>query len=133
MTAEDYDFWLLLARAGAQCRFIPSIQGVYRIHANNSSAQLSRHLGNVSKVMRNHIWSMNITDKQRARLWRNIESKMWVSEAKELLIKRKFSQGLRRISDAVVCSPVGVLDYFYRKIQKKIKSKFHKTLIFRSE
>lgn len=130
VTAEDYDFWLLLAKAGARCCFISSIQGVYRVHANNNSSQLNRHFASVSNVMRDHVWNMQITKDRRERMWRYIESKMWVIEAKELFRNHKFSLSIKRMSDAIMHSPAGVLDYFYQKIQKKIKSKFHKIYIW---
>jgi glycosyltransferase involved in cell wall biosynthesis len=59
VTAEDYDFWLNLAKNGARFNFIKEILGVYLIHANNLSSNIDLHINNTLSVCKDHIYSKN--------------------------------------------------------------------------
>ena len=50
VTAEDYDFWLNLAKKGAKFNFIKEILGVYVIHTTNLSSNVNLHIKNTLSV-----------------------------------------------------------------------------------
>lgn len=55
ITAEDYDYWLKLARAGARIRFLPDSLGEYRIHEGNQTKAVLRNMEAVKAVVESHI------------------------------------------------------------------------------
>jgi len=54
ITAEDYDFWLLLARHGAKFSFIRSVHGDYNVHAKNASKNQLLNIENSFNVIFDH-------------------------------------------------------------------------------
>ena len=44
ITAEDYDLWLRLARAGIRVKFVDAVLSSYRLHEANSSGSVLRHM-----------------------------------------------------------------------------------------
>lgn len=44
VTVEDYDLWLRLAKAGAGVRFVDEVLSDYRLHGNNASGSVLRHM-----------------------------------------------------------------------------------------
>ncbi len=67
ITAEDYEFWLRLARAGARIGFVNDILGEYLIHDGNQSGAVLRNMEAVRAVIRHHFADM--PDAQR-QTWR---------------------------------------------------------------
>lgn len=70
VTAEDYDLWLRLARAGARIGFVREILGEYRIHSGNQSGAVLRNMEAVRQVVRRHLaetGSEALLDRLRAR------------------------------------------------------------------
>lgn len=55
VTAEDYDLWLRLARAGARIGFVKEILGEYRLHAGNQSGAVLRNMAAVEQVVQRHL------------------------------------------------------------------------------
>ena len=55
ITAEDYDYWLRLSRAGARIEFLPEILGEYRIHEGNQTKAVIRNMEAVKAVVESHI------------------------------------------------------------------------------
>jgi GT2 family glycosyltransferase len=55
VTAEDYELWLRLARAGARIGFIREILGEYRLHAGNQSGAVLRNMEAVERVVQRHL------------------------------------------------------------------------------
>jgi len=54
VTAEDYDLWLRLARAGCRMRFLPEILGRFRVTGKNESGKVGHHHRAVRKVISLH-------------------------------------------------------------------------------
>jgi len=70
ITAEDYDFWLKLARAGARIGFLRELLGEYRIHGGNQSGAVLRNMKAVMQVVRNQFvanGSATLADRLRSR------------------------------------------------------------------
>ncbi len=55
VTAEDYDFWLRLARAGARIGFVNEFLGEYTIHSGNQTRGVLRHMDAVLAVLERHL------------------------------------------------------------------------------
>ena len=55
VTAEDYELWLRLARAGACVGFVREILGEYRLHAGNQSGAVLRNMQAVERVVQRHL------------------------------------------------------------------------------
>jgi glycosyltransferase involved in cell wall biosynthesis len=51
VTAEDYHFWMKVARLGIKMHFIKEVLGEYRIHSQNQSGSVKRHLSAVLCVI----------------------------------------------------------------------------------
>ncbi len=51
VTSEDYHLWIKLAKQGAKIKCIRTILGNYRIHANNQSSAVLRHLNSILQVI----------------------------------------------------------------------------------
>ncbi len=55
ITAEDYEYWLRLSRAGASISFLPEILGDYRIHSENQMRAVLRNMQAVKAVVEHHV------------------------------------------------------------------------------
>lgn len=55
ITAEDYELWLKLARAGAKIGFVSDILGEYLIHEGNQSRVALRNMEAVMAVVQHHL------------------------------------------------------------------------------
>jgi glycosyltransferase involved in cell wall biosynthesis len=120
VTAEDYDFWLLLARADAKFKFIRSIQGEYRIHANNHSGKIEKHEQSIGEVIKDHVFNLQAFQPDKERLWRDINARFKVARAKNLFINRQFIAATVELFDACRTSLKGTCWYFFLKFKKKI-------------
>lgn len=54
ITAEDYDLWLKLSKAGNRFKFIHEVLGNHLKHANNTSGSVNRHFEAVHNVVQHH-------------------------------------------------------------------------------
>ena len=57
VTAEDYDFWLRLAKDGSKIGFVCEILGEYTIHSGNQTRGVIRHMDAVFAVLERHFTS----------------------------------------------------------------------------
>lgn len=55
VTAEDYELWMKIARAGHHIVFIPEVLGEYRRHDSNASGSVLRHLAAEQAVVAKHL------------------------------------------------------------------------------
>lgn len=68
ITAEDYELWMKLARAGARIGFVREILGDYLIHDGNQSRAALRNMNAVIAVVQHHLQSQaNDTLQQKLR------------------------------------------------------------------
>lgn len=54
ITAEDYDLWLRLSRAGVTFQFLEDVLGEYTLHDSNSSNMIFRQMGAELSVLKKH-------------------------------------------------------------------------------
>ena len=90
VTVEDYDFWMLLARAGAKFNFIRSVQGEYTIHLKNESGQLTRHKDNLINLLKDHVFNLQNFQLNKEKLWSEVNSRLSISIFKEKLIEKDY-------------------------------------------
>lgn len=76
VTVEDYDYWMLLANAGAKFKIIHEPLGTYLIHDTNSSLHLDRTIRNASSVLKNHVYQQQKITKNKDRLWKSIANRL---------------------------------------------------------
>tara|TARA_B100000787_G_C16190533_1_gene297215 strand:+ start:530 stop:1381 length:852 start_codon:yes stop_codon:yes gene_type:complete len=117
ITAEDYDFWLLLAKYNAALISLNTIQGEYRVHNNNNSINNSLHKDNVKNVIFNHIEKLNINEKSRKKIINKVNSRLMLSDAKINLISKNYIRGILLIFGSLKKSPLffiknGILKIF---------------------
>ena len=121
VTAEDYDFWLLMARAGAKFKFIKSIQGEYTIHTSNASSQSDRHRQNGFNVLHDHVYNLQTFQPDKDKLWRYINSRLLISNTKNMLMNRRYVSASKFIIRAFCGSLTGTLSYSLSKLIKSYK------------
>jgi glycosyltransferase involved in cell wall biosynthesis len=120
VTAEDYDLWMLLARAGARFKCIRSVQGEYRIHANNSSGQIAKHSQNAGNVIKDHVYRLQTFEADKDRLWRSIHARLLVTRAKNLILEKQFRGGLGALASACRSSVRSTLAYSLSGLLRKL-------------
>ena len=121
VTVEDYDFWLLMARAGAKFKFIESIQGEYIIHTSNASGQSDLHQQNGLNVYHDHVYNLQSFQPDKNKLWRYINSRILISNAKNMLTNRRYVSASKFIISAFRGSFIGALSYILFKLIKSYK------------
>jgi len=121
VTVEDYDLWLLIARAGAKFKFIQSIQGEYTIHANNASGQSDYHRQNAIRVLKDHVYHLQTFQTDKDKLWRYINAGLLISSAKNMLANRQYVSGVKCVISGFRSSLTGTLRYILSKLIKNFK------------
>ncbi|WP_443640350.1 glycosyltransferase family 2 protein [Candidatus Njordibacter sp. Uisw_039] len=105
VTVEDYDFWMLLAKAGAQFKFIAEVQGEAMVHPHNASGQTSKHKNNLSNVLKDHVFNIQSFEPNKEKLWKDIKVRLLILEFKERVINKKYFKSLKYLSLAFFSSP----------------------------
>lgn len=67
ITAEDYEFWLKLARTGARIGFVNKVLGEYLIHDGNQSGAVLRNMEAVRAVIRHHFSMIPVNERNPQR------------------------------------------------------------------
>ena len=123
VTAEDYDLWMILAKAGAKFKFIHSVQGEFLIHQNNNSSQTEFHTQSIKNVIKDHVYNIQQFEPKKDKLWSYINARLLMVKAKESIFKKKFIEGVRCILEAFYTSSSGSLSYCFSRMIKIIKKK----------
>lgn len=118
VTAEDYDFWMLLARASAKFTFINSIQGEYTIHATNNSGQVERHNRNVINVIKDHVYRLQAFQPDKDKLWSKIKVRFLFANAKGLIARKQYISGVNSLVEAFRSSFGGSLHYLFSRLTR---------------
>jgi len=120
-TAEDYEFWMQLAKAGAKVKFIHSVQGEFLIHKSNNSGQVEMHTQNIMNVIRYHVYQLQEFELNKDLLWRNINARLLMASSKDLILRKQFIKGIQEIFRAFRISLEGSLGYIFSRISKSIR------------
>ena len=116
VTAEDYDFWMQLARHKAEFFFIESIEGEYNIHSNNASSHLDRHASAIKHVISNHVFELQKFETNKKKLWRKIKSRIYLTDGVKRIRSAHWYKAIFLISISFFSSPFGFFDMFFKKL-----------------
>lgn len=95
ITAEDYELWLKLAKAGICFHFIDDILGVYRLHAGNASKSIYRQMNATFAVVNKFFPSVDeATILNRLRIRRR-RALIYVSFARAFQVEGHKAEALR--------------------------------------
>lgn len=119
VTVEDYDFWMLLAKAGAKFCFILSVQGEANIHSDNSSGQIERHKQNLVNLLKDHVYNIQDFQSDKEKLWSAIYAQLLISECKAQLSSGYYMHALGLLIKAFKLSIKDSLNYIIIKSLKK--------------
>lgn len=117
---EDYDMWLRSAFHGGIFHFIAEPLGEYIIADSNISSNLQRVEHNHLVMLRDHVYNMQVFERDKDRLWREINAGILITKAKHLIAKRQYSIGALSLIRALRGSPVGALKYIFLKAREKV-------------
>ncbi len=120
VTAEDYDFWLHLARNNAKFIFIPSVQGNYNIHGNNASSYIDLHSAAEKCVLKKHTLELQGFEMNKRKLWRKVRSRIYLGQSLRRLRLLQFGRALLLFIKSYFLSPIGIFELVVLKI-KSIK------------
>lgn len=111
VTAEDYHFWIKLAQAGIEMRFIKEILGQYRVHSGNQSGSVLCHLNAVLRVVdeffpaeNSRSWATQIRVRRRYGL-------TYYGAVRALQRNGQFAQSWALLLHAIVYSPFFIKNY----------------------
>jgi glycosyltransferase involved in cell wall biosynthesis len=120
VTAEDYDFWLLLANAGAKFKFLNLFEGQYTIHSHNNSMQIKRHHNAIRNVLYDHVFNIqNFENKEK--LWNQIKNRILIESSLWYLAKKKFTTGIFGLLKAGFASPIFFIKFSTLLIYTKFR------------
>lgn len=120
--AEDYDFWMLLAKAGAKFKFINLVQGEYIIHDTNVSASEARSTQNSINVKRDHVFNLQTFQQDKAKLWRSINAGILMGDALKQLNGRHYLDAIKSIIHAITSSCYGSIRWIAARTKHKATS-----------
>jgi glycosyltransferase involved in cell wall biosynthesis len=115
ITAEDYDFWMNLARFEAKFKFLNSVQGEYIIHSKNKSSQIERHSEAIYFVLEDHINKLQQFEPRKDLLLRHVKARLFMSRAKLEIINGKILKGFFCILKALNISIKGSIKFILVK------------------
>jgi glycosyltransferase involved in cell wall biosynthesis len=120
ITAEDYDFWMNLAQAGAKFGFIHSVQGEYYIHSINNSGQIERHSQSVSNVAQDHIFNRQRFDPCVIKLWGRVNARLLLTKARAYARRKQFHSCSYAVGRAFHSSLAGSLWWLVHRAIRSI-------------
>jgi len=123
VTAEDYDFWMQLARHKARFFFIDRVEGEYSIHANNASSQLDRHVAAIKCVISNHVFELQKFESNKKKLWRKIRSRIYLSDGIKRIRSIQWYKAIVLLILSFFSSPLGLVDIIIQRLKLKKKAK----------
>jgi glycosyltransferase involved in cell wall biosynthesis len=128
VTVEDYDFWMLLAKAGAKFKFIKSIQGECTIHGANASGQYERHRQSLINVLKDHVYNQQSFNIKKDKLWAFINAGLLISSARNMLATKSYGLCFINLIRAFLTSPPGLLSYVFYKTKIQLKKTLYAKL-----
>lgn len=118
ITAEDYDFWLNLARAGGKFKFSREVLGDFTIHENNNSKRSEIHKQNTLNVLLDHVYYKQEFSDNRNKLWANVFYRRQFLNALVCLKNREWGAGFKKLLEAMYMSPLSCVEETFWTIRK---------------
>ncbi len=119
VTAEDYDFWLNLAKNGARFNFIKEILGVYLIHATNLSSNINLHINNTLSVCKDHIYSQNNLFLNKDKIYKIVKFRLMIHLFRKKLAIKSLSLVYFDLIFLVIRNPLIAIKFILNKINRK--------------
>jgi len=119
VTAEDYDFWMRLARNKAKFIFLRNVEGEYSIHGNNASSQLDKQASANKCVLMEHVFELQEFETDKSKLWRKVRSRIYFSDALKRLKVLNISKAITLLLMSFFSSPFGLIDVIWTKMNVK--------------
>jgi len=127
ISAEDYDFWMYLARAGAKFEFINSIQGVYTIHHKNISKRIEFHNASISRVIEDHVFNLQNFEQDKNNLFAQIKLRLFIEEFIKAVCIGNFSKCFKMVEKKTRPFAIFRLNFFLSIFIFKLKSYMFKS------
>tara|TARA_B100000767_G_scaffold275343_1_gene311849 strand:- start:2213 stop:3127 length:915 start_codon:yes stop_codon:yes gene_type:complete len=121
VTAEDYDFWLNLAKNGAKFNFIKEILGVYLIHTTNLSSNIDLHINNTLSVCKDHIYSKNNLFSNKDKIYQIVKFRLMIYLFRKKLAIKILSLVYFDLILLVIKHPLIAIKFIINMINKKSK------------
>ena len=119
VTVEDYDFWMLLAKAGAKFHFISSAQGEATIHPTNTSGQVAKHKQSLINLLKDHVYNIQEFQPNKEKLWGVIYARLLISDLKIQIGSGCYIDAFKSLMLAFKISIGSSLKYIFTKFVKK--------------
>ena len=116
VTAEDYDFWMCLAKHKPAFLFLDNVEGEYFIHGKNMSHKLNVHKMAIEAVLKRHVFDLQHFQQDKDKLWRKVKSRLYFVDAVKEIRKKNFIGALALIYKSVSFSPIGIIDIIVKMI-----------------
>lgn len=121
VTAEDYDFWLMLAYADAKFYFTNRVLGEYLIHPSGETANLKRNLKSIQNILDDHINNHQRFEKNKDRLRNFINVRLKFYDLKLCSNKYEFFFKFSVLLKSIMISPTGAMYMFLNKIFRVLR------------
>lgn len=123
ITAEDYDLWLRLAKAGCRFKFIHEILGAHLKHANNNSGAVVKHFNAVSQVLEDHLDKLPTSSKSSV-IKRACQAVINYGAARQFASQGQLSNSARFFSKSIRLNPFRMKTYagFFLLLMKALAS-----------
>ncbi len=95
ITAEDYDLWLNISKAGNKIGFIKNILGTFQIHNKSESSDIFRNTKAVINVLNKHI------DKKNKNQYSTACSNCWVNAGKNFYMNYEYYNAITSYKNAI--------------------------------
>lgn len=115
VTAEDYEFWLQLARHRANFKFVRSVQGTYNIHGDNASSRMDLHSAAEKRVLKRHTLELQEFELNKRKLWRKVRSRIYLGQGLRRFKALQFWQALVLFIKAYFLLPWGIFELVWKK------------------
>jgi glycosyltransferase involved in cell wall biosynthesis len=116
VSAEDYDFWLCLARHKPSFLFLRSVEGEYTIHGANVSRKTEAHLSAIKCVLKKHVYELQEFQSDKDKLWEKVKCRFNLMIAMRKLKTFDFLEGFRLVFMSMISSPLGAIHIIGKKI-----------------
>ena len=121
---EDYDLWLHIALYGGRFHFIKKTLGEYIVDNDNISLIRESVRHNMDVLLRDHVFEIQSFEPNRERLWRQVQSRIAVVEAKEHLRNGSLKAAVEKMAKALASSPKSAVQYPILRIVQEGRRRF---------
>ena len=90
----------------------------------NTSGQADRHQISALNVLNDHVYQQQNFQQSKDKLWRYINSGIYVSNAKNMFKNNEYVSGAKCLVAAFLSSQVGALHYISYRLLKRFKNVF---------